>query len=458
MEIAWRRDTFVALSTAVGRAALAVVRASGPLCGEIYREAFCREPVHRVASCLNYKSSSGEVLDSVVATFFKNPNSFTGDDMVEISCHGNPIIVEQIIGDMVIRGCRMAEPGEFTRRAFLNGKLDLSQAEAVAELIHGKTMAAVSRAGRQLCGELGRTLAAVREPLLDLLAAIESAIDFSDEGLPEPDWPQICEKLANLRRRVESLAETYRHKRHIDNGIGIVIAGAANAGKSSILNFLLARDRAIVSPVAGTTRDFIEESMQLGPWLLRLVDTAGICEQPSELDLLSMERSEEKIAEEDFVLLVVDGAGEVDGAAAMAERLHGKRGAIVFNKRDLPEFMPRQHGALDGLAWPAISISTKIPDDCVKLRNFIGDTLKANNLLPDCEDVSVNFRQMELLRASAAHLSAAEDLIVKFGPWPAVECVAEELHAANRALAEVVGEDVSRAVLDRIFSTFCVGK
>jgi tRNA modification GTPase len=399
---------------------------------------------------------SGEIVDRVLVTFFHGPKSFTGDDLLEISCHGNPLIVERIVSDLIARGCAPAEPGEFTRKAFWNGKLDLAQAEAVADLVHARSWAALRCAHRQLSGELGRALSFVREELLNILASVESAIDFSDEGLPEPNWPGLRRTVSRLQKKLLSLAETFRERSAIERGIGVVLAGAPNAGKSSLLNALLGRDRALVSPAAGTTRDFLEEPMRLGPWLIRLIDTAGIGDAPGELDRLSTERSREKLAEEELILWVIDGSRDWKEGDGIGGEWKGRTGAVLLNKRDLPQKIRPSNPALRALNWPIWEISAKIPGDIERLKGFLRNFLEEKKILPDGTELCVNFRQMGLLREAAQALGWAEE---SFGEEPVrAECVAAELHGAHRTLATVLGEGISEEVLDRIFSAFCIGK
>ncbi|MDR0679213.1 MAG: tRNA uridine-5-carboxymethylaminomethyl(34) synthesis GTPase MnmE [Puniceicoccales bacterium] len=448
--------TFLAPSTPAGHSGIATVRVSGPSCPRIYREIFYSEPVHRLASCRDYRDLSGEIVDRVLVTFFTGPKSFTGDDVLEISCHGNPLIVERIVTDLIDRGCLPADPGEFTRRAFWNGKLDLSQAEAVADLIHARSWAALRCARRQLSGALGHILSGVREDLLSILAAMESAIDFSDEGLSEPKWEEFRGTVLLLRKKILSLAETFRNRSAIERGVGVVLVGAPNGGKSSLLNALLGRERALVSPTAGTTRDFLEEPIRLGPWLIRIIDTAGISESASELDLLSMERSREKLTEAELIFWVVDGSQKLGNAEKIGKDLTGRTGAILLNKRDLPQKITQSHSAFRALGWPVWEVSAKISEDSGRIRDLLQKLLEEKRILPDGEDLAVNFRQMALLREAAEALERAEKLLRE--NFVRAECVTEELNCANKTLAAVVGEGVSEKVLDRIFSTFCIGK
>ncbi|MDR1436319.1 MAG: tRNA uridine-5-carboxymethylaminomethyl(34) synthesis GTPase MnmE [Puniceicoccales bacterium] len=449
-------DTIVAPSTAPGRAALAIVRSSGPLCEKIYGDVFAKAPPVRAICCRPYETLSGEVADLVTVTFFRGPHSFTGEDVMEICCHGNQLIVERIISDMLLRGCRMAGPGEFTRRAFVGGKMDLAQAEAVCELIVGESSASLRIAGRQLAGELGRLLGAVREELLQIISEIEYALDFSDWDSVEPQWPAIRRKLLELRRRMEGLAESYGLRMRAENATAVAIVGSPNAGKSSIFNFLLGRERSIVSPMAGTTRDYVDGVVEIGNLPVRLIDTAGIGDGGTELDRIAIGRSADVIGEAEIILLVVDGADRT--AVPFGDQLAAKTGAIVVNKRDLPNFCETVDAAIGVPPWPTISLSTKIYEDGLRLRQFLASFLGANGPGANGDVLCVNLRQRELLNGAIAHIVGAEKLMDGMEGCPAGECVAVELQGANRALGEIVGEDVSQAALDRIFSTFCVGK
>ncbi|MDR3316999.1 MAG: tRNA uridine-5-carboxymethylaminomethyl(34) synthesis GTPase MnmE [Puniceicoccales bacterium] len=445
---------FAAASTPGGISAIAVLRFSGCGCRKIFKEIFSRDPCPRVATFAPYRNRAGIHLDDVVVTYFFGPTSYTGEDLVEISCHGNPSIVHRILEDLYGRGCRPAEPGEFTRTAFLNGKLDLAQAEAVADLIHARSEAALAFARQQLDGSLGRELSPQVSILVDLLATVEAHIDFSEE---EPTAPVLTlqRNLDPVRRTLEKLLGTLRHRHHVEKGVAVAFMGAPNAGKSTLWNGFLGRERALVSPIAGTTRDFLEEEIFLGPWNLRIIDTAGLRETDDELEALSMERSREKIIGADLLLWVIDGSGPLDRALSSREEWwsHRSSGILILSKRDLPATIGRDHPFLREIGWPTVEISARRPEDIESLKCFLIKYLTEKDLIPNEEQVLVNQRQAEHLREAVAALAVAETLSLEKG-----ELVAAELRRALDALATITGEKIDGVILDRIFGKFCIGK
>ncbi|WP_415663365.1 tRNA uridine-5-carboxymethylaminomethyl(34) synthesis GTPase MnmE, partial [Rariglobus hedericola] len=300
-------DTIAALATPVGTSAIAVVRVSGPDCASLAQGLFGPVPLPpRVARHTDYRNLQGAVLDDVLATFYQAPRSYTGEDSLEIALHGNPFIAQSILNDLLARGIRLAEAGEFTQRAFLCGKMDLSQAEAVMDLIHARSERALAAANQQLRGSLGRHLSELTEGLLLVLARIEAYIDFPDEDLPAEDRRIVVKELDTVLHGTARLLATHHYGELLRDGIKTVIIGEPNAGKSSLLNRLIGRDRALVSPEPGTTRDFIEERIILGPHCLRLIDTAGLNPSPAALEKLGMDKTLERAAEADLFLWVLD--------------------------------------------------------------------------------------------------------------------------------------------------------
>ncbi|MDR0353022.1 MAG: tRNA uridine-5-carboxymethylaminomethyl(34) synthesis GTPase MnmE [Opitutaceae bacterium] len=340
-------DTIAALATPIGASAIAVVRASGPACAKLAAAALRTgaadagarlpsPPPPRLAIHADYQDRSGAVLDDVLATYFAAPHSYTGDDSLEISCHGNPFIAQKILEDLLARGCRAAGPGEFTRRAFLNGRIDLSQAEAVMDLIHARGERALAAANQQLRGSLGRHVAALTGELLQALARVEAYIDFPDEDLPAEDRTLVRRALATLTQGTDRLLATRRYGEILREGIKTVLLGEPNAGKSSLLNRLVGRDRALVSPEPGTTRDFIEERLILGPHCLRLIDTAGLNPSPAPLEKLGMDKTLERAAEADLLILVLDATRPAPVLPQeIMKRLTPENTVVALNKCDL---------------------------------------------------------------------------------------------------------------------------
>jgi tRNA modification GTPase len=439
--------TFAAQSTPPGISGIAVLRLSGPASRSVLAGALGLEnPRPRLATLATYRSLAGDALDDVLVTYFQGPHSYTGDDLAELSCHGNPLVVETILKDLFQRGCRPAEAGEFTRRAFANGKLDLCQAEAVAELIHARGGAALRLARRRLAGELGKRLESLEMALRDVLTSLEAQLEFSEDG--ENFLPPV-ENLRDAGDALARLAMAERHRPAVDGSLRLVLLGAPNAGKSSIFNALLGRDRAIVSPIAGTTRDFLEGEISLGPWRAILVDTAGLAGGGGDLERLAMERSRDQAAGADLLLWVLD-ASRPD-APGPPEELYRRQGVIIWNKLDLPL------RAADGgvpVNWPALRLSAAAADGGALAREFLSGALRHWGLLPEDEELTGTLRQGELLREAAGAVAAALDL------WEerTLELAAAELHRALRAIGRVTGRDVDGTVLDHLFSRFCIGK
>ena len=450
-------DTIAALATPAGTAALAMVRVSGPRTAEIAATlAGGKCPTPRRVRHLDYRNVAGEVLDDVVVTFFASPGSYTGEDALEISCHGNPMISQHIVEDMLARGCRLAEPGEFTQRAFLHGKMDLSQAEAVMDVIHARSARALEAAHRQLKGGLGRRVQALVEGLLAALARVEAYIDFPDEDLPAEDRGLVRAECDRILREIGKLSATSRYGHLLREGVATVILGAPNAGKSSLLNALVGSERALVSPEPGTTRDFIEERLQVGPHWLRLIDTAGLNPSPAPLERLGMAKTRERLDEADLVLLVVDGASPpaLLLPADYAERIAWGTVILVRNKADLP-----------AAAWSAVAADvpggvTEIATSTVTgaglddLRAEIVRRIDAVGGEPD-ERVAINVRHADALAAAESALRAARDKLAADGP---VELLASDLRAALDALGAITGRVDNERMLDHLFATFCIGK
>jgi tRNA modification GTPase len=339
-------DTIAALATPIGTSAIAVVRASGPACAGLAAAALSQAPdvsaprrsppPPRLARHADYRDRSGAILDDVLATYFAAPHSYTGDDTLEIACHGNPFIAQKILEDLLARGCRAAGPGEFTRRAFLNGRIDLSQAEAVMDLIHARGERALAAANQQLRGSLGRHVTALTDELLQTLARVEAYIDFPDEDLPPEDRSLVRRALAALTQSTARLLATRHYGELLREGIKTIILGEPNAGKSSLLNRLIGHDRAIVSPEPGTTRDFIEERLLLGPHCLRLIDTAGLNPSPAPLEKLGMDKTLERATEADLFILVLDATRPSPTLPQeITERMTPENTLVILNKTDL---------------------------------------------------------------------------------------------------------------------------
>ena len=337
-------DTIAALATPVGTSALAVLRISGPDTKGVAASALGSAPPPRSATHCDYTDAAGAVVDDVVATFYAGPNSYTGEDSLEISCHGSPFIARKVLADLLARGCRPAGPGEFTMRAFLNGRMDLSQAEAVMDLIHARSDRSLAAARQVLRGALGRHMEKLVSGVLSALATVEAYIDFPDEDLPPEDRARLAAQVRAVRQGAEGLLATERTGALLRDGILTVIVGETNAGKSSLLNRIVGSERAIVSPDPGTTRDFIEERVAVGPHGLRLVDTAGLNPGATGVEGLGIAKTLEQAEAADLLVLVLDASRPTPAIPqGILGRISFSTTLVVLNKSDLvgPGAAPR---------------------------------------------------------------------------------------------------------------------
>ncbi|MFH1496972.1 MAG: tRNA uridine-5-carboxymethylaminomethyl(34) synthesis GTPase MnmE [Verrucomicrobiota bacterium] len=444
-------DTIAALATPVGTSALAVIRASGPDCARVASEILGRSPTPRHAHYCDYRTTDDDrVLDDVLLTFFPGPHSYSGEDSLEISTHGNPLIAQYVLEDLLKRGMRGAEAGEFTRRAFLSGRLDLSQAEAVMDVIHARSERALAVARQQLEGSLGRHLDTLTEGLLLVLARIEAYIDFPDEDLPPEDRDQVLGELDNVLRGTDRLLATSHYGDVLRDGLKTVILGEPNAGKSSLLNRLIGRDRALVSDRPGTTRDFIEERILIGPHAIHLIDTAGLNPAPEELEKLGMGKTLECAADADLILWVVDASRPCPiqpEAVATADKI-GKV-LVIKNKCDLPE------GCFSPADLPTFRVSVLTGAGFEEMSQAIAAHADAFSRQHGDEVVAINARHADALRRAGDCLRAARSRLAEGGP---VELLASDLRGALDACGEICGRIDNERMLDHLFKTFCIGK
>ena len=457
-------ETIAALATPSGTSALALIRLSGPQCRPLAAEIFGREAkalserraVHGVYRALG----DGSFLDDLVWVFSGGPRTATGEDTLELSCHGNPLIVQLILDDLFRRGCRAAEPGEFTRRAFLNGRIELTQAEAVIDLIHARSERALAAAQHQLQGGLGCHLERLTEGLLLMLSKVEVYIDFPDEDLPPENRCEVLDGLEDVLRGTSRLLTTHRYGDLLRDGLKTVILGAPNAGKSSLLNALVGRERALVSSEPGTTRDFIEERIQVGPHLLRLVDTAGLNPRPGEIERLGMAKTAECLAEADLVLWVQDATlmHSPTLPAIFTERLVAGNTLVIRNKIDLaPEGVWAAEGMKEG-CFQVMHVSALTRFGLEELRAAIvglADGLCPSLFAEEC--IAINARHSDALRRAEEGLRAALAGLSTGGAAP-MELVAGDIREALDALGEIAGRVDNERMLDALFANFCIGK
>ncbi|HKR58937.1 MAG TPA: tRNA uridine-5-carboxymethylaminomethyl(34) synthesis GTPase MnmE [Pyrinomonadaceae bacterium] len=445
-------DTIVALSTAPGRSAIGVVRLSGPCSLEIIRELVGDEDLTLIPNQCTVRAlqPTGEAnaLDQAVVTYFAAPHSYTGEDVVEISCHGSPVILRQVIDRVLLLGGRLAEPGEFTLRALGNGKLNLSQAIAVRDLINARSDAAAKQAVRQLKGELSLRMQQSKERLIQAIVLLESSLEFVEDDLPEIESEKLRNNVLDIASSLSNLAGTFSVGHLLRDGLRVTIAGRPNVGKSSLFNYLVRSNRAIVTELPGTTRDSLTEAISIDGFPVVLTDTAGLRESPDEIEQLGVERSHQAIADADLVLMVVDGScptlsSDVDPTTPATPHL------VVRNKSDLPTF--KQH--YDG-GTRIIDVSAHTGAGIDRLRaaiiRFFGEfeTSDSSLLITDA-------RQHDLLRRAAAEVESSAEMLQE---GRSEELVVIGLNNALRLIGEITGETTTDDILAEIFSTFCIGK
>lgn len=457
-------DTIAAIATPPGRGALGVVRLSGPSAVGLAApflalqrfEALSVLPARRAALAVFHRE--GRRLDQVVVTVFRHPHSYTGEDLVEISCHGGGAVLRQVVACLLSAGARLAGPGEFSQRAFLNGKMDLSQAEAVADLIRAETEQSRSAALAQLEGGLSGEVRTLRDRLLRVLAHLEVDLDHSDDSAVGPTLSpeETRSELESAAARVAALSSTYDFGRLLRDGVRVAIVGKPNAGKSSLLNRLLRDERAIVTSAPGTTRDTIEEGFDLLGLPAVLVDTAGIRGHAPDLaERIGMERTVKALERADAAIALLDGSREIsEEDRRVAELTRAKRLVVAVNKCDLPPRAEREEiGRLFDRA--PLSISAQTGDGIEQLLRELRSLVSPESPSPQTSALVTSLRHRRCLERTAESLNRALELR---GEERLEECLAVELREALDALGEIVGETVTEDVLDEIFSKFCIGK
>jgi tRNA modification GTPase len=451
-------DTIAAISTPLGPGGIGIIRLSGPEAINIARRIFLP---HKSRNCWQSRrlclghivDPQGEVVDEVLLSCMAAPHTYTREDVVEINCHSGYGVLSRILDLTLAQGARLARPGEFTLRAFLSGRLDLTQAEAVLEVIQARTAAGLKVAAAHLGGGLGRGLRAAREALLDLLARVEAVLDFPEET-GEISHHSLAAGLEAQEQFLAGLAGTYREGRLLQEGLKVVIAGRPNVGKSSLLNRLLDADRAIVTEIPGTTRDVIEEAVILGGVMVRLSDTAGLRPARDRLEALGIERTRDRLAQADLVLYLVDGSLPLEAAdrEALAD-LAGRPGLAVINKMDLAAAL-EEADLQAATAWPIVKLSALTGQGLEDLKSAMVDLALGGGVNPAGE-VITQARHHRHLTNCLDGLSRARELLQDSPAW---ELVALELKEAVSELGEITGQEVGEDVLDRIFTQFCLGK
>ena len=450
-------DTIVALSTPPGRSGIGVIRLSGAdalaLTRKLLRKDHFSPQANRVTLQTIFDPESGEALDRALITYFQAPHSFTGEDVVELSCHGSPVLLLRVVDALLLLGARPADPGEFTLRALAHGQLSLNQAEAIRDLIDARTHAAVRQAARQLRGELSTQLQPIKDTLLGIIVPLESSLEFVEDDLPEITIERISKQLLELIQRLNNLASTFRAGRLLKEGLRIVLVGRPNVGKSSIFNRLLESDRAIVTDIPGTTRDSLSELINIQGVPVLLTDTAGMRTSNDLIESIGIERTHRAMADAELIVLVLDGTQDltVEDKELLADARENKY-LIALNKSDLDMFALSNVGGLNGAKILPISAKTGAGFEAFRdamLEPFTAKGIQEGGFL------ITNARHYDLLRRTVDALCSATQLLE---PMTSEDLVLLGLYNALRYLGEITGETTPEDVLSQIFATFCIGK
>lgn len=452
------RDTIAAISTPVGEGGVGIVRISGPASLQIARNIFRAKSngglkSHRFSYGEVVQPESGDVVDESMAVYMKAPNSYTREDVVEIQCHGGTLVVSRILSLVIAQGARLAEPGEFTKRAFLNGRIDLVQAEAIMDVISSRTDASLTLAQHQREGLLSKRISVVKEGILYALAYVEALIDFPEDDVDVAVETDVLGRVQPALAELEALIEGFDEGRVLRDGVSVVIAGKPNVGKSSLLNTLLKEKRAIVTSVPGTTRDLIEEVLNINGLPVKLLDTAGIRESEDQVEQEGVRLTLDRIPKADLVLFVLDGSGDfTDEDEAILKAIGSKTMIVVRNKSDLPA----KAGLPADLVADTVDISTVTGAGIPELRNAIAAAFTHGKAIDSREFVAVS-----KARHRDALLKARESLqrfVINLEAGLNMELLPIDLRDALDAVGDVTGETTADDVLDRIFSSFCIGK
>ena len=448
-----QEDTICASATPPINSPLSIIRISGPDTLGAVKSLFDKpDKIKPRYSVYGSIVLNGEIIDDVILVYYAAPSSFTGEDMAEISCHGNPLIVRRLIGILGDRGIRMAEPGEFSKRAFLNGKIDLTEAEAINNIITARSSWEVSSAVKEMHGALRDIVNSIRARVIDLKADIEAGIDFSQEDIEFVSYESALEQLDEIKSLVADLHRRCRIGERISHGIDLPIVGRPNVGKSSILNLILNRERAIVSDIPGTTRDLIGEIVQFAGMPVHLIDTAGITETDSHVERIGVELSRKKIETAPVIIFVIDASADItDADIAIYDSVKSKKHIVLANKCDLADangYRTSSHFR------EVINFSAKSGQGLADLEKALNNIFK--NEFVDYENSFVaDMRVIDILGKSILFIDNLKNLFLKKEPH---EIVAFELQSLNDCLSEITGEISPDHILDSVFSRFCIGK
>lgn len=454
-------DTIAAIATPIGEGGISVIRISGNNSFELIEKIFFKDNERREGFDISkershtihfgYVFGNDELIDEVLLSIFKDPHSYTGEDVIEISSHGGTLISRKILSTLLNEGARLAEPGEFTKRAFLNGKIDLSQAEAVADLISSKTDSAHASSIKQLEGSLSEFVQKTRQDIINIVSLVELELDFAEEGLEFVKKEEIKSKITGLAKYIQKIIDSYITGKVIREGVNLVISGRPNSGKSSLFNYLLKTNRAIVSEIAGTTRDYIEESIIINGVLFNLIDTAGLRSSSDIIESEGIERSRMKINEADMILYLIDSSSSADDIRQdmnyFKNYLNEEKSIQVFTKKDLSK---------NKISEGDISISLLDDDSIEDLKKKMTDKINSGKIQSGTDDIVLtNLRHKVCLENVVSSLMNAVRTI---DDGMTGEFISVDLRNALKHLGEITGEVTNDDILNNIFRNFCIGK
>ncbi len=447
-----KEDTIAAVTTPSGEGAIAVIRISGSMAFDV-AEGLFSGPVKSYKSHTahygNILSHDGKVLDSVLLLVMKGPNSYTGEDTVEISCHGGSLVARSVLERVFEAGARPAQPGEFSFRAFMNGKIDLAQAEAVQELIAAKSARAMENAGMQLQGRLSEKISGFQRELTEVCAILEAWVDFPEEGLEFATMEEIAASLEEICDRMKKLQSTFHDGKILHEGLSLCLLGAPNVGKSSLMNALLGKERAIVTPIAGTTRDLLEEDLRLGGLHFRLMDTAGIRDTEEIVEQEGIRRSKQAMRDADLILLLLDASRSLDEKdQALLQSAPKTKTVVVWNKTDLKQ--PQEN-----VSFESVCVSAKEKTGLDELKQAIERAIWKNGP-PSKEEIAIT--KLRHFQALTQAIASCETVVSGLKKNISAEFVAADMRACLNELGAIIGTNVSEDILTAIFSKFCLGK
>ncbi len=457
-------STIVAISTAPGIGGIGIIRMSGENSFSILDKIFRQKKPQKIEDIKGYTIKYGkiidpknkQIIDEVLVSYFKKPNSYTTEDMCEINSHGGVIVMQKILEICLENGAQMAEAGEFTKRAFLNGRIDLSQAESIIDIINSKTEKEAKASIHQLNGFLSNKINDIKKDILDVMVDIEASIDYPEYDIEEVSYQKIEDTLYKVKGKLEELERTFYNGKIIKEGIKVAIIGKPNAGKSSLLNAILREERAIVTEYEGTTRDTIEEFMNIDGIPLKLIDTAGIRNAKDEVEKIGIEKAKEIAKEADLIIAIFDATKELDNEdKKIIEEFEKKKAIIVLNKIDLISQADKIEKELEYLNKPIVKISALKREGIEKLNQTISELFKINDIQVDNETIVTNTRHKEMIRKAKEYNNEALQTLKAKMPLDVITVYIKEI---LEALGNITGENVSENIINEIFAKFCLGK